>query len=169
MKINLLNYTFLGGTSLAMLIFAFVSEYIYGYQPCTLCLQQRYPHILIVLLCLIIFIWRKRIPAIYALNILLISISVILAFYHIGVENNIFDGPASCSPYDLSGNLDKSSEALLSEILSKPIINCNTVSWSFLGLSMASWNFILSVILLFCWTLSFKHLTKSYPPRSASQ
>ncbi len=169
MKINFLNYAFLGGASLAMLIFALVSEYVFGYQPCTLCIQQRYPHVLIFVLCLIIFIWKKKITTIYALNILLIGISVILAFYHVGVENNIFVGPESCSPYDLSNNLDKSPEALLNEILSKPMISCNTVSWSFMNLSMASWNLILSLMLLFCWIFSLRQLIKPYSSRSTSQ
>ena len=169
MKINFLNYVFLGGVSLAMLMFALVSEYIFGYQPCALCIQQRYPHVLIVALCLIIFIRQKKISTIYALNILLIGISVILAFYHVGVENNIFVGPESCSPYDLSNNLDKSPEVLLNEILSKPMISCNLVSWSFLNLSMASWNLILSVILLFCWIFSLRQLIKPYSSSSTSQ
>ncbi len=169
MKINFLNYAFLGGASLAMLIFALVSEYVYGYQPCTLCIQQRYPHVFIVVLCLISFIWKKKISTIYALNILLIAISVILAFYHVGVENNIFVGPASCSPYDLSNNLDKSPEVLLNEILSKPMISCNAVSWSFMNLSMASWNLILSLMLLFCWIFSLRQLIKPYSSRSTSQ
>jgi disulfide bond formation protein DsbB len=169
LKINFLNYVFLGGVSLAMLMFALVSEYVFGYQPCTLCIQQRYPHVLIVALCLIIFIWKKKISTIYALNILLIFISVILAFYHVGVENNIFLGPESCSPYDLSNNSEKSPEALLNEILSKPMISCNAVSWSFLNLSMASWNLILSIILLFCWTFSLRQLIKPYSSNSTSQ
>ena len=152
-----------------MVMFALVSEYVFGYQPCTLCIQQRYPHVLISVLCLIIFIWKKKILTIYALNILLIGISVILAFYHVGVENNIFVGPESCSPYDLSNNLDKSPEALLNEILSKPMISCNTVSWSFLNLSMASWNLIFSLILFFSWIFSFIKLTKNYSSSSTSQ
>ena len=169
MKINFLNYAFLGGVSLAMLIFALVSEYVYGYQPCSLCIQQRYPHVLIVVLCLIIFTLKKKISTIYVLNILLIGISIILAFYHVGVENNIFLGPESCAPYDLSKNLDKSPEVLLNEILAKPMISCNTVSWSFLNLSMASWNLIFSLILFFSWIFSFIKLTKNYSSSSTSQ
>ena len=169
MKINFLNYVFLGGASLAMLIFALVSEYVYAYQPCSLCIQQRYPHVLIVVLCLIIFTLKKKISTIYVLNILLIGISIILAFYHVGVENNIFLGPESCSPYDLSKNLDKSPEVLLNEILAKPMISCNTVSWSFLNLSMASWNLIFSLILFFSWIFSFIKLAKNYSSSSTSQ
>ena len=169
LKINFLNYAFLGGASLAMLIFALVSEYVYAYQPCSLCIQQRYPHVLIVALCLIIFTLKKKISIIYVLNILLIGISIILASYHVGVENNIFLGPESCSPYDLSKNLDKSPEELLNEILAKPMISCNTVSWSFLNLSMASWNLIFSLILFFSWIFSFIKLAKNYSSSSTSQ
>ena len=169
MKINFLNYPFLGGASLAMIIFALVSEYVYAYQPCSLCIQQRYPHVLIVVLCLIIFTLKKKNSTIYALNILLIGISIILAFYHVGVENNIFVGPESCSPYDLSKNWDKSPKELLNEILAKPMISCNTINWSFLNLSMASWNLIFSLILFFAWIFSFIQLTKNYSSSSTSQ
>ena len=161
MKINFLNYAFLGAASLAMLIFALVSEYVYGYKPCTLCIQQRYPHALIVVLCLIIFAFKKKISTIYAVNILLIGISIILASYHVGVENSIFVGPESCSSYELSKNLDKTPKELLNEILAKPTISCNTFSWSFLNLSMASWNLIFSLLLLFSWIFSFIQLTKN--------
>jgi len=169
LKIYYLNYATLGTISLGMIIFALVSQYVYGHHPCTLCLQQRYPHILIVALCCIIFIFQKNIFTIHLLNLLLIGISISLSFYHVGVENSLFIGPSACSPQDLSGIIDKNTQELLDNILSKPITSCKAVSWSFLTLSMATWNFILSIILFFCWTFCLTRLLKPHSSNSTSQ
>ena len=169
MKIYYLNYATLGTISLGMIIFALVSQYVYGHHPCTLCLQQRYPHILIVALCCIIFIFQKNIFTIHLLNLLLIGISISLSFYHVGVENSLFIGPSACSPQDLSEIINKNPQDLLDDILSKPITSCKVVSWSFLALSMATWNLILSIILFFCWAFCLTRLLKPHSSNSTSQ
>ncbi|MGB1625763.1 MAG: disulfide bond formation protein B, partial [Candidatus Puniceispirillaceae bacterium] len=64
------------------------------------------------------------------------------AFYHVGVEQGLWLGPASCS-----GGIDNSlsNSAMLDLLLATPVIRCDEIAWQFLGLSMASWNMLFSL------------------------
>ena len=71
-----------------------------------------------------------------------------IGLYHTGVERGWFEGPTSCTSGDIS-NL--SSEELMQQILSAPLVRCDEVAWSLAGLPMASWNMILSLVLMAIW------------------
>ncbi len=75
-----------------------------------------------------------------------------LGVYHTGVERGWWLGPDTCSA---GGNIaDLSSEDLLNQILAAPVIRCTDVAWDMLGLSMASWNAVLSGALAIMWILA---------------
>ena len=134
--------------SLISISSALVAEYFFNLQPCELCLKQRHPYYLI-LICLVFIFLLKNLNKIW-LYVVIQFASVYGLFYsiwHVGVENNILKGPAGCSAMLTSS---KSASDLKAQILSKQVISCDEVIWSFFGISAASINtLVLLVIFIF--------------------
>ena len=127
-----------------VLISAFVIEYRLEHQPCKLCLYERIPYILAILLIIkILFVKKYEKITLFILFLIFIA-SAVLAFYHFGIEQGFFSESFVCKVGDLSGTLSK--EQLL-EQLNKNSISCKNVSFRVLGLSLATINTILSIIL----------------------
>jgi len=127
-----------------VLISAFVIEYGLGHQPCKLCLYERIPYILSILLIIKILFFKKYEKITLFILFLIFIASAVLAFYHFGIEQGFFSESFVCKVGDLSGTLSK--EQLL-EQLNKNSISCKDVSFRVLGLSLATINTILSIIL----------------------
>ena len=164
-----LNHISLGAISMSMILFALISQYLFEFTPCSLCLIQRYPHILVAITSLWLVFFRTHNLFIYPLNTLIMAFSIILASYHVGVEQGIFQGPQSCSPSNLFSVTEKSAEALLKDILNTSVVRCNEVTWSFISLSMASWNLIMSIALFTAWIVSSLHFFRFFYSKSFSK
>ena len=129
---------------LLVLISAFVIEYGLDHQPCKLCLYERIPYILSLLLIVkILFVKKYEKITLFALFLIFVA-STVLAFYHFGIEQGFFSESFVCKAEDLSAALSK--EQLL-EQLKKNRVSCKDVSFRVLGLSLATINTILSFIL----------------------
>ena len=124
-----LNHISLGAISLSMILFVLISEYVFGFAPCSLCLIQRYPHMLVAITSVWIIFFRTHNLFLYPVNTLVMALSIILASYHVGVEQSIFQGPQSCSSSNLSFVSEKGAETLLKEILNTSVVRCNEVIW----------------------------------------
>ena len=140
-----------------VLVFAFVIEYKIGHQPCKLCLYERIPYFLSILL-IIKILFIKQYEKITLLIISLVFIcSTALAFYHFGIEQSLFNESFVCKAQNLSEILSK--EQLL-EQLKQNNISCKDVSFKILGLSLAAINTILSLILSFIFIRLFLNYGK---------
>ena len=127
-----------------VLIFAFVIEYKLNYQPCKLCLYERIPYFLSILLIItIIFIKGYEKITLLILSLVFI-ISSILAFYHFGIEQGFFKESLVCTAGNFSETLTK--EELLRQ-LSQNTISCKDVSFRIFGFSLAAINTIFSIVL----------------------
>lgn len=135
-----------GFGSAAMLIAAFGFQAM-GYAPCKLCLWQRWPHGIAFAIGLI-FAFGARSRGLAILGALAAAATGALGIYHAGVELGWWIVPSTCTSKDISG---LSSEELLNQILAAPLVRCDEIAWQFLGLSMASWNAILSFTLMAIW------------------
>ncbi len=164
-----LNHISLGAISFTMILFALISEHVFGLVPCSLCLIQRYPHIFVVFSSVWLIFSRRQTFFMYPLNTLVMAFSITLASYHVGVEQGIFQGPQSCSSSNLSLVSDKSAEALLQDILNTSVVRCNDVTWYFMHLSMATWNLILSTGLFIGWTVSSLRFFQFFRSKSFSK
>ena len=164
-----LNHISLGTISMSMILFALISEYVFGFTPCSLCLIQRYPHMLVAITSIWLVFFRTHNLFVYPLITLVMAFSIILSSYHVGVEQAIFQGPQSCSISNLSSVSEKSAEALLIDILNTSVVRCNEVTWSFMRLSMASWNLIMSIALFVGWTVSSVHSFKLFQSKFFSK
>ena len=164
-----LNHISLGAISLSMILFVLISEYVFGFAPCYLCLIERYPHILVAITSVWLIFFKTHNFFLYPVNTLVMALSIILASYHVGVEQSIFQGLQSCSSSNLSLVSEKNAEALLKDILNTSVVRCNEIKWSFMSLSMATWNLILSIALFIGWTLASLHFQKFFQPKSFSK
>ena len=134
------------------LISAYFIQYSLGYQPCKLCIYQRIPYFVsIFLLIKILFNSRYQKITLLILSIVFLF-SAFLAFYHFGIEQGYFTESLVCESKKLLGSLSK--EQLL-EQLKQNNISCKDVSFTMLGLSLATINMFLSFILSFVFVVFF--------------
>jgi len=127
-----------------VLIYAFIIEYKFGHKPCKLCLYERVPYFLSILLITKILVTKGYEKITLLLLCLVFFVGSILAFYHFGIEQGIFEESFSCFSGNLSESLSK--EQILEE-LNQNAISCKNVSFKILGFSLAAINTILSLIL----------------------
>ena len=126
------------------IISALIIQYWLGHEPCKLCIYERIPYFLSILLLIKILLFIKYEKITLFILFLIFTASAILAFYHFGIEQGFFSESFVCKAGDLSGTLSK--EQLL-EQLNKNSISCKDVSFRVLGLSLATINTILSIML----------------------
>jgi len=133
----------LGFGSLLMISAALFFEHVMGLHPCKMCIWQRIPHYITIGLAAISLIpqVRKYSRPVLGLMSLSLLVGASIAFWHSGVELKLLEGPSSCST---AMSLTGDPSALLDQILSTPAIRCDEVPWSFLGLSMANWNLLIT-------------------------
>ncbi len=134
------------GGSLALLLGAFAFQYIGGMAPCKMCLWQRWPHAAAVLIGAVALFVPGRILLLAGAAAALTTAAI--GVYHTGVERAWWQGPTSCTSGSVAG---LSPEELLNQILAAPIVRCDEVAWAMFGVSMASWNAILSFGLVVAW------------------
>ncbi len=141
------------GGSGALLLGALGFQYIGGLPPCELCMWQRYPHVVAVVAGLLALITTrgKLLPLIGGLAALTTSG---LGVYHTGVERGWWQGPTSCTGGGNVGNV--SVDQLFDQIKAAPVVMCDQVSWQMFGLSMASYNAIISLILAAIWYVAWR-------------
>ena len=130
--------------SFATLIAAFIIQYGLGHQPCKLCIYQRIPYILSIFLIIELIFFKRNEKTTLLLLSLIFIISVILAFYHFGIEQGFFTESFVCESVSFSETLTKDQ---LLEQLKQNTISCKDVSFKVLGLSLASINVIFSLVL----------------------
>ena len=123
---------------------ALIIQYWLGHEPCKLCLYQRIPYFLAILLIIKIFFFKKYEKITLLILTLIFVSSAALAFYHFGIEQGFFSESLACTAPDLSKTLSK--EQLL-EQLKQNNISCKDVSFRIFGLSLASINTIFSLVL----------------------
>ena len=141
-----------------ILVSAFIIEHKLGHQPCKLCLYERIPYFLSVLLIIKIFFIRIYERETLLILSLVFIISTCLAFYHLGIEQGFFKESLACTAGNLSENMTK--EELL-EQLNQNIISCKDVSFRIFGFSLAAINTIFSLILSVIFTKLFMNYGKN--------
>jgi len=136
--------------SIGLLLGAFVFQEIFGFEPCTLCIWQRWPHAVIPCIYFFSIVLPHQIW--FLTGSLVMVISSLLAGYHAGVEQDWWEGLASCSTSDMG----LSAEMIIDFSEEISTVMCNEIVWSFLNLSMAGWNAVLSLFLASLWILAFR-------------
>ena len=125
------------------LISAYFIEYILGHQPCNLCLIERIPYGLSIMIIMAIFLIKKNQKFLVLLLILTFIFSFAISFYHYGIEQGFFQESSVCRAKDLTESINK--EDLLKQ-LSEKTISCRAVTFRIFGLSLTSINIVISLI-----------------------
>ena len=131
--------------SFIALISAFFIEYILGHQPCNLCLIERIPYGLSIMIIMAIFLIKKNQKFLVLLLILIFIFSFTISFYHFGIEQGFFQESSVCGIRSLTESITK--EDLLKQ-LSEEKISCRDVTFRIFGLSLTSINILISLIFI---------------------
>ena len=135
--------------SASVLIAAVYFQYVLGLAPCKLCVWQRFPHVFAIIIGALI-LFNPKFKLVGALSALVsILVGTYLAGYHVGIEAKFWPGPKSCS--GLMNIKELTPELFLQRILTTKVIRCDEIPWSFLNISMAGWNLVISFFLTIIW------------------
>ena len=124
---------------------AYFIEYGLGYQPCNLCLIERIPYGLSIILIITILVLKKNQKFLILLLILTFIFSLAISFYHYGIEQGFFQESSICGVKDFNENITK--EDLLRQ-LNEKTVSCKDVTFRILGLSLTSINIVISLIFI---------------------
>lgn len=162
---------FAGGLSAALLCGAWFFQYVLGYAPCIMCYWQRYAHMAVFAIALAVILSRavfgsgsagkaRGLPLWLGPALLMLALlySAGLGSFHVGVEFGWWEGPKACAAGAI-GDLPKIDPNDPLGFLDNPIKPpaCSDVAWAFLGISMAGWNALISLLgAVGVWYLGFR-------------
>ena len=139
---NLFKIIFL--LSIFALISAYLIEYILGHQPCNLCLLERIPYFFAIILVLLNFKFSQFKKNFTFILIIVFFVATLLSLYHLGIEQGIIQESLVC---DLqSGSTMLSKEEILKQLEQKSV-NCKDVTFKIFGLSLTTFNILISFLL----------------------
>jgi disulfide bond formation protein DsbB len=141
-KKNLFTVIFL--ISFIALVSAYFIEYILGHQPCNLCLYERIPYFLAILIVFINYKYNKLEKYIILSLAIIFLIATILSLYHLGIEQGFIQESLLCDLEKGANILDK--DEILKQLQQKNI-SCKDVTFKIFGLSLTSYNIIISILL----------------------
>ena len=132
------------GFSVFALITAYFIQYILNHEPCNLCLIERIPYLAAIIFISLIFLLNKFEKIISLIISLFFIFGTIISFYHFGIEQGFFSESLVCD----IGNSNKaiSAQDLLKQ-LEKKTVSCKDVTFKILGISLATFNTIISIII----------------------
>ena len=127
-----------------ILFIAYFIEYVLGYQPCNLCLFERIPYFIAIIIIFFSLFFNRFEKLIFVTLSLIFAAATILSFYHFGIEQGFFKESMVCVSNNEINSLSK--EDILKE-LQKETISCKKVDFRLFGLSLATINTIISFII----------------------
>ena len=143
--------------SLISIFSALFIEYILGHQPCNLCLIQRIPYGLSIILIFLNYFSKKSEYFITLLLILIFSFSLMISFYHFGIERGFIEESAVCIMKNTSDIISK--EELLNQ-LQVMTVSCKDVTFKIFGFSLTTFNMIISLVFVTLLIKIFRNYEK---------
>jgi len=141
----------------AALAAAFTAQYVFHLAPCELCLMQRMPYALVIALGVLYACGFRRDVVILGIMAPAFVVATGLAGFHVGVEQKWWEGFTACSA-QLNAN---DFNALREQIINGPQARCDDIAWSFMGISMAGFNFVYALALsVFSFSAILKDLKR---------
>lgn len=136
--------------TIVVILAALGFQYIGGYEPCPLCLMQRYAYyagipLLFVALVLVAADYRKAAALLFGIVALGFVLNAGLGIYHAGAEWKFWPGPDTCAAG--SDALTTQAGGLLKQLEQTRVVRCDEAAWRMFGLSFAGWNVIASALL----------------------
>ena len=129
--------------SVIALISAFIIEYILGHQPCNLCIFERIPYLLAIIIILFNYQFNQFEKFFVLLLLIVFLIGAILSLYHLGIEQGFIQESLVCDLKNGSNLLSK--EEILKQLQEKNV-SCKDVTFKIFGLSLTSYNILISLL-----------------------
>ena len=139
--------------SFCILISTLLIEYVFDFPPCKLCIYQRIPYILIIILGITLIFLRKKKEFLFSFIVLQI-VNFVIASFHSLVERGVVEYEMNCTS---TGADIQTIEELRIFLEKVPITKCNEILFSIMGLSLANFNLIVSILLI-TWTCAILKL-----------
>ena len=146
-------YKFLNNNSIAIFFFisvlillsAYFIEHVLGYEACNLCLIGRIPYFFVIIFCLFSFFFKRFKKILLIFIFISFSFSVLIAFYHFGVEQGFFNESLVCQIKGLDPNMSVGN--VLQELENNNSKSCKNINFRIFGLSLATINLFISLVL----------------------
>ena len=130
--------------SILSLSIAYFIQYALGHKPCNLCIIERIPYIASIILISLIFIISKFEKIISSIILVFFIFGAVVSFYHFGIEQGFYSESLICQ---LTNSEALNKEELLNQLKKAEVVSCKDVTFRFFGLSLATINTIISIIL----------------------
>ena len=130
--------------SILSLSIAYFIQYVLGHKPCNLCIIERIPYIAAIILISLVFILNRYQKIISSLILIFFIFGAVVSFYHFGIEQGFYSESLICQ---LTNSEALNKEELLNQLKKAEVVSCKDVTFRFFGLSLATINTIISIIL----------------------
>ena len=130
--------------SILSLSIAYFIQYVLSHKPCNLCIIERIPYIAAIILISLVFILNRYQKIISSLILIFFIFGAVVSFYHFGIEQGFFSESLVC---DLGNNKSLTKDELLNQLKNTKVVSCKDVTFRFFGLSLATINTIISILL----------------------
>ena len=144
--------------SVIALASAFFIEYILGHQPCNLCILERIPYLLAIIIITLNYKFIHIEKHLILLLILIFLIATILSLYHLGIEQGFIEESLVC---DLKNGSNLLSKDDILKQLQENNVNCKDVTFKILGLSLTTYNILISLLITINTTRIYLNYDKS--------
>ncbi|MBD1164225.1 disulfide bond formation protein B [Pelagibacterales bacterium SAG-MED13] len=131
--------------SLIAIISAYFIEYVLGHQPCNLCLIERIPYLLAMILIVVNYFFLNNEKFLILLLVVTFIFSLSVSIYHFGIENDFFEESAICKLQDLTEFITK--EEILEQLKVKTV-SCKDVTFKIFGFSLTTINIFLNLFII---------------------
>ena len=139
--------------NISILLSAYYIQYVLKVPPCPMCKYQRIPYYLTVIVLGVFFFKIVDFKKLILILIFLSILSIVISFYHIGIEHGFFNELTGCKD-DLGAN---NTKELLEKLSNKIIVSCKDVSFRIFGFSLATLNFLANIALVLFYSLILKY------------
>ncbi len=130
--------------SFVALISAFFIEYVLGHQPCNLCILERIPYVVAIVIVLLNYKFSHFEKLFLVLLIIVFLTATILSVYHFGIEQGFIEESLVCDLKNSSGVTSK--EEILQQ-LQEQKVSCKDVTFKIFGLSLTTYNIVISILI----------------------
>ena len=144
--------------SIIALTLAFFIEYFLGHQPCNLCILERVPYILAIIIIVTNYKFVHLEKHFILLLMMVFFAATILSLYHLGIEQGFIEESLVC---DLKNGSNLSSKEDILEQLREKNVNCKDVTFKILGLSLTSYNILISLLITISTTRIYLNYDKN--------
>ena len=130
--------------SFVALLSAFFIEYILGHQPCNLCILERIPYVIAIVIILLNYKFSQFEKIFLVLLVIVFLTATILSVYHFGIEQGFIEESLVC---DLKNGSESTSKEEILKQLQEQKVSCKDVTFKIFGLSLTTYNIVISILI----------------------